>query len=272
MLSESAPFPNLILLKLGGSLITDKAQPNTPRLVVIKRLASELSDWIDLNQKARIILGHGSGSFGHVPAKEFGTRSGVDDEAGWTGFLEVWQAAAKLNHIVIDCLRSAGLPALAISPSAVVTASNTQVTRWDLTPVISALKAGLLPVVYGDVAFDEALGGTILSTEDLFSYLAVQLAPERILLAGIEPGVWEDYPQRSRIVSEITPSNYARYFEVLKGSHAVDVTGGMDSKVSQNLELIKQVPGLEVVIFSGSQPGTLAQVLNGTERGTTIKL
>jgi len=271
MLKESPPFPNLIFLKLGGSLITDKGQPNTPRLDDIKRLASELSDWFNSNNQAQIILGHGSGSFGHVPAKEFGTRSGVYDEKGWVGFLEVWQAAAKLNHIVIDCLRSAGLPALVMPPSAVVTAINKQVRRWDLTPVVYALKAGLLPVVYGDVTFDEALGGTILSTEDLFSYLALQLAPKRILLAGLEPGVWEDYPQRTRIVSEITPLNYDRYFDILKGSQAVDVTGGMASKVAQNLELIKQVPGLEVVIFSGSQPGILAQVLKGKTIGTTIK-
>jgi isopentenyl phosphate kinase len=272
MLRESAPFLNLIFLKLGGSLITDKDRPNTPQLEVIKRLAAELSDWFRSNHKTQIVLGHGSGSFGHVPAKEFGTRAGVDDERGWVGFLEVWEAAAKLNHIVIDCLRSAGLPALAVPPSAVVTASNKQVARWDLAPVISALKADLFPVVYGDVVFDEALGGTILSTEDLFYYLALQLAPKRILLAGIEPGVWEDYPQRSRIVSEITPSNYSRYFDVLKGSQAVDVTGGMDSKVSRNLEIIKQVPGVEVVIFSGAQPGTLAQVLCGAASGTTINL
>jgi len=64
------------------------------------------------------------------------------------------------------------------------------------------------------------------------------------LLAGIEPGVWEDYPQRSRIISEITPSNYDCYFTALKGSQVVDVTGGMASKVTQNLELIKEVPGL----------------------------
>ncbi len=272
MLRESPPFPNLIFLKLGGSLITDKGKPNTPQIEVITRLAAELSSFIRSNHKAQIILGHGSGSFGHVPAKEFGTRSGVYDEKGWDGFLEVWNAAAKLNHIVIDCLVSAGMPALAVPPSAVVTASNMKVARWDLSPIKSALKAGLLPVVYGDVAFDEALGGTILSTEDLFYHLALQLSPERILLAGIEPGVWEDYPQRSRIISEITPSNYDCYFTALKGSQVVDVTGGMASKVTQNLELIKEVPGLEVVIFSGSQPGILTKVLMGTAIGTMVKL
>ena len=200
MLRESPPFPNLIFLKLGGSLITDKDKPNSPQLEVITRLAAELSSYIRSNHKAQIILGHGSGSFGHVPAKEFGTRSGVYDEQGWVGFLEVWQAAAKLNHIVIDCLRSAGLPALAIPPSAVVTAANKEVDRWDLMPVISALKAGLLPVVYGDVTFDEALGGTILSTEDLFYHLALPVSAEAHLTGWI----------RTRSVGRLSPTHSNR--------------------------------------------------------------
>lgn len=55
-----------------------------------------------------------------------------------------------------------------------------------------ALANGILPVVYGDVVFDEVRGGTILSTEDLFQHLAHQLHPERVLLAGLEAGVWAD--------------------------------------------------------------------------------
>ena len=271
MSTGSARIPNLVFLKLGGSLITDKRTPNTPQTGIINRLAGEIYSYFSAAGEAALILGHGSGSFGHVPARQFDTRMGVKDEEGWGGFLKVWRAAANLNHIMIDSLTSAGLPALSIPPSAVVTASNTQVKNWDLRPVFRALKAGLLPVVYGDVVFDDSLGGTILSTEDLFDHLALELSPRRILLAGIEPGVWTDYPKRTRIASEITPSSIKNIFPALKGSQEVDVTGGMASKVLQNLELIKKVPGLEVVIFSGSQPGVLEQVLKGSTSGTTIR-
>ena len=37
----------LVLLKLGGSIITQKTEPNIPRLEVIKRLASEIKQAIN---------------------------------------------------------------------------------------------------------------------------------------------------------------------------------------------------------------------------------
>lgn len=41
----------------------------------------------------------------------------------------------------------------------------------------AALDAGLVPVIHGDVAFDEERGGTVASTEEIFSYLAREMAP-----------------------------------------------------------------------------------------------
>ena len=65
----------------------------------------------------------------------------------------------------------------------------------------------MIPLVNGDTIFDDQRGGTILSTEDLFIYLARQLHPERILLAGLEEGVWADYPACTQLIGEITPRN-----------------------------------------------------------------
>lgn len=41
----------------------------------------------------------------------------------------------------------------------------------------AALKAGIVPVVHGDVSFDEELGGTVASTEDIFAFLAREMVP-----------------------------------------------------------------------------------------------
>lgn len=41
----------------------------------------------------------------------------------------------------------------------------------------AALEAGIVPVIHGDVAFDEELGGTVASTEDLFAFLATKMPP-----------------------------------------------------------------------------------------------
>ena len=129
----------------------------------------------------------------------------------------------------------------------------------------------MVPVIYGDVVFDEALGGTILSTEDLFNHLAVKLHPARILLAGLEPGVWEDYPKRTRLLAQITPHSLPLIEGALQGSSATDVTGGMVSKVHQSLELCGALDGLEVWIFSGSEPGALTTALSDTPGGTVIR-
>ena len=261
---------DLLLLKLGGSLITDKTKPRTARLDVIARLAMEIKAAKTTSRNLKVVIGHGSGSFGHVPAKQYGTRQGVDSAEGWRGFAEVWYEAAALNRIVMGALHHADLPAIAFPPSCAVSTRDGQVADWNLAPLISALEAGLLPVVFGDVVFDQVRGGTILSTEDLFTYLAQRLLPRRILLAGIDPGVWEDFPVCRQLVSEINPENWETFATALGDSAATDVTGGMRAKVRAMMDLVQAIPGLEVTIFGGDQSGNLGAALQGEPLGTRI--
>jgi isopentenyl phosphate kinase len=268
----SSPYPlsPLTLLKLGGSLITEKTRPHTPRLEVLARLAGEIASARQTQPGLRLLLGHGSGSFGHVPAHKYGTRQGVHTPAEWQGFVEVCSEAAALHHLVMEALASAGVPAVSFPPSASVMAARGQVAAWNLSPLTAALDADLLPVIYGDAIFDQSLGGTILSTEDLFTHLVPVLRPARVLLAGLEGGVWADYPACTHLIPEITPQNYAQLAASLGGSHATDVTGGMASKVRQALDWAQAVPGLEVRIFSAEFPGSLYAALIGEPLGTVI--
>lgn len=260
----------LIFLKLGGSLITEKARTSTPRLGVLQRLASEIANALQDQPELNLILGHGSGSFGHVPAKEYGTRQGVYTPREWGGFVEVWQQASTLNRLVLYALQEAGLRVISFPPSAMILARSGEVLRWDTSNLQRALEARLIPVVYGDVVFDQVIGGTILSTEDLFGFLAPIFKPQRILLAGIEPGVWEDYPECTQIIPEIFSANIDSVRNSLCGATATDVTGGMASKVLQSLDLCQRIPGLQVSIFSGEIPGTVAATLHGDLPGTRI--
>ena len=260
----------LTLLKLGGSLITDKNAPQTPRPEVLDRLAQEIQRAWRANPQMKLVLGHGSGSFGHMSGRKYGTRSGVKDQQGWLGFVEVWRDARTLNQVVVEALAQTGLPVIAMPPSAVVTAASGRVAAWDLEPLQAALSAGLIPLVNGDTIFDREIGGTILSTEDLFFHLAPHLSARRILLAGIEQGVWLDYPTCTQLVEQITPGNYSQVFEALSGSAAIDVTGGMSDKVTQMLKLVQHIPDLEVLIFSGLTPGNVEQALAGKAYGTRI--
>jgi len=261
---------SLVFLKLGGSLITDKTRSYTARLEKLDDLAAQIATALHENADLRLILGHGSGSFGHTAASQFDTRRGVSGAEAWRGFAEVWYQASRLNRLVIEALRRAGLPAVTFSPAASVTAHDGKVFTWDCTPLQSALANGLLPVVHGDVVFDQVRNGTILSTEDLFVHLTVQIRPERILLAGQERGVWEDFPTRKHLLEEITPGSFAQQIVGLGGATGVDVTGGMLSKVTEMLALVEKVPDLEVLIFSGEEPGILQQALQGENPGTRL--
>lgn len=261
---------DLCFVKLGGSLITEKDKPHTPRPQVIARLATEIASVRQNHPGLQILLGHGSGSYGHVPARKYGTRQGVHSIEEWQGFAEVWKEANQLNRLVMDALAEAGLPAISFPPSASVWTDGGQVQNWNLQPLQAALLAGLLPVVFGDVVFDHQWGGAILSTEDLFRHLAQKLRPARILLAGIEPGVWADYPACTRYLPGITPESFEDVRQSLGGSAAVDVTGGMLSKVEQSLELVTALPGLEVFIFTGEEAGNLENAIQGHSMGTRI--
>ncbi len=260
----------LYFLKLGGSLITEKSRAHTPRPEALKRLAGEIASVFNQNAGLQLIVGHGSGSFGHVPAKRYGTRQGVTTPEGWRGFAEVWYEATALTRIVVEALHQANLPVVAFSPSASAISRNGKIKTWDLSPLQAALDAGLLPLTHGDVAFDQGWGGTILSTEDLFEYMTQHLRPKRILLAGIEPGVWADYPRCTNLVSEITPQTLSEYFPALGGSSNTDVTGGMASKVQQSLALIETFPWLSIQIFSGDIPGNVQRALQGEVVGTLL--
>ncbi|MCX7608122.1 MAG: hypothetical protein N2049_02745, partial [Anaerolineales bacterium] len=113
-------------------------------------------------------------------------------------------------------------------------------------------------------------GGTILSTEALFIHLAPELRPRRILLAGLEEGVWADFPARTRLLTELTPAMLAESAWMVGEAVGADVTGGMRAKVTQMLKLVEELPDLEVVIFSGALPGNLRRALQGEPIGTRL--
>lgn len=270
--TSSQEANHLVFLKLGGSLITDKLTPRTPRTQVLNRAAKEIQASLAETPELKILLGHGSGSFGHVSGSQYQTRDGVSTPREWRGFSQVWGDAAELNKLVMNALREAGLPAVGFPPSASILTQKRKILHWNLAPIQSALENDLLPVVYGDVVFDEHQGGTILSTEDLFVHLAGTLKPQRILLAGQDPGVWQDFPECTRLFEEITPADKKNLKGIVNQSQATDVTGGMGEKVNQMLDLVSTLPELEVLIFSGTEAGQLQGALAGESPGTRIHL
>lgn len=263
-------LPNLTFLKCGGSLITDKTQPLTARESLIARIAQEIATSKSQVQGQPLLIGHGSGSFGHAIASQYQTQNGVNGPLAWRGFAEVWAAARALDQIVIEQFAKAGLPVMAFPPSAGLLADGQRPVGWDVQPLKLALAHGLIPVVYGDVIFDRTLGGTIFSTEKVFQYLAQALLPTRILLAGADTGVYANPEEPDKVIERITPATFAEIRPLLSGSEATDVTGGMLAKVEDMLALVAALPALEIQIFSGMAEGNIQRALAGDYLGTCI--
>lgn len=250
----------ITLLKLGGSLITDKNAEQSFNAEVVQRLASEIRAALDLNTDLKLIIGHGSGSFGHFEASKHQTANGVQTQEDWLGFAHVAHAAATLNHLVAGHLIKVGIPVMRTAPSAIACAEDKALTEMHLANVYKALDHRLVPLIYGDVVFDAAIGGTIASTEMVLGYLATHLPVSRILLLGEVDGVLDS---RGSVIPLITPHTLREVQDILGQSRGVDVTGGMRSKVQDMLELVLQQPQIEVWICNGLREGLLQNALVG---------
>jgi isopentenyl phosphate kinase len=259
----------LTFVKLGGSLITDKLVEQTFRADIAARVALEIARALEIAPQP-LIIGHGSGSFGHFPAHVHGTMQGVSTPDQWRGFAEVALAAADLNTLVAHALWEAGVPIWRIQPSASLMASDGIPQAMSIQAIETALANGLVPLVYGDVAVDMQRGGTIVSTESLFTYLALVLPVTRIVLVGEVDGVLDE---KGAVIPRITPDSVGEAKSALKGSRGTDVTGGMLTKVTDMVALVEQKPSLTIKIVNGTTAGVLQSVLAEPTRddiGTTI--
>lgn len=264
---------NLILVKLGGSLITDKTKPFTTKLDVIRRLAKEIHEARE-EGKLKLIIGHGGGSFPHKPAKDYRINEGIINKESYKGISLVQNAASRLNRIIVNSLIEAGENAVSVQPSAALITENGRIKEWYLEPIKEMLKDNLLPVPYGDVALDIKKGCCIISTEEILNYLATKLNSKRIILAGIVDGVFTADPQKNpdaELIREINSKNYEDVKKYLGGSAGIDVTGGMLHRVERMFELTKI--GIEAEIINGLKEGFLKRALLGEKGlGTIIKL
>lgn len=269
----------LILVKLGGSVITDKSKPFTEDIETIKRLAKEIHE-VRQEKKFRLIIGHGGGSYPHTPASKFKVNEGVIDPKSYEGIAKVQDAASRLNRIIVRELLNTGENAMSIQLSSSSISENCQIKEMFLEPIKRLLDFDMVPVPYGDVGLDRKKGCYIISTERIFDYLTRNLSKfdekykiSRIIMCARVKGVFTDNPDvnsYAELIKEITPKNMKEIESSLKGSHGIDVTGGMLHKVKMLLELAKL--GIESEVIDAKEPGLLKRALLGEKGlGTIIK-
>lgn len=258
----------ITLIKLGGSLITDKNVPWHFRQSVMQRIASEIKVIAECSSSNdKLIIGHGSGSFGHVEAHKYNTIHGVYSSSEWLGFTKVAHAASSLSQLVATELIQADLPIFRFQPSASISAYGGVIQTMNTDLLMTSIKHNLIPLVHGDVVFDEQLGGTIVSTETIFSYLVQQLDINRIILLGEVDGVFDS---QGSIVPHITPQSVGKLKSALGGSSGVDVTGGMYQKVLEMLALVEENIDLHIIVANGKTPNILIDLMCKNHKIGTI--
>ncbi len=258
----------LTILKLGGSVITDKDTPETVDDAALDGVLDAIAeaqpdsdvetidDGHDGNQQPRLIIVHGGGSFGHVHAAEHGvsTTEGTTDAAAGTA---IHGAMKHLNSVVIDRLQSRGVPALPVHPLSVATRNTERNLSLPTEAVTGLLDAGFVPVLHGDVISHAGCGLTVLSGDEIVTSLARSLQATRVGLCSTVPGVLDD---RERVIASITA--FEDVESVLGESDSTDVSGGMAGKVRELLAL-----GAPAHIFG---PDAVSTFLAGHQAGTRI--
>lgn len=268
-MSVGAELPRAVtLVKLGGSLITDKSRPLTPRVETIERLAGEIRD----SGAEDLVLGHGSGSFGHVAAARHALHRGVVEPGQVEGVTETQVHAHRLHRLVVDSLWKAGVGPFSVAPSSALIAAAGETVAFDAEPLTGALALGLMPVVFGDVVVDRQWGASICSTEQAFEAVvgglaASGVAVERALWVGATDGVFD---ASGAVVQRIGAANREELLESVGGSAAEDVTGGMRLRLETACRLADH--GVPSWIGNGLVPGRLQEALAGAEvPGTTVE-
>ncbi len=264
---------DLILIKIGGGSITDQNVPRTAKREEISRLLSEIYE----AKKAKdfdIIIGHGSGSFGHVTAKEYKVNEGIINEKSLKGGVLTMIVASELSFIVIDEAVKLEMPIFPFFPSSFSSARGKKINKGFVENIRLSMEKGFIPMVHGDVVIDEKQGIAIASTEEVFRFISKKLNPAKIILATDVDGIYDKDPSVNNDAKLITIVNNTNIKEVISGSgkaKKVDVTGGMRTKVSTLYKIVERYNSVGYIV-NATKPGIIKKILIGDESATHTKI
>ncbi len=254
----------IILLKLGGSIITHKNIPYKARPDIIRKLAKELKKVTHTS----LVLAHGAGSFAHTSAKEFGGKKGYKSK--W-GIAKVARDAMEINRIVMDVLIEEGIPAVSLRPMSMMMTREGKLKKDLFEIVEEVINQGLIPVVYGDVIWDKKWKSTIYSGETTLNEIGIYLSKKgfnvtRVIQVGETNGVYDD---EGKTIPLINKENWKSIKRYVFNSKRIDVTGAMKHKIENALDVADK--GIKTWITNGTIPNELSHALSGNNiHGTVI--
>jgi isopentenyl phosphate kinase len=239
------------VLKLGGSVVTAKDEPETVDEAALAAAAERVATAAD-----DLVIVHGGGSFGHHHADRHGvtTTEGTRDAVAARA---IHDAMKRLNDAVLDALAAEGVAAVPVHPFSVGARDASGTLSLPTDSVETMISEGFTPVLHGDVIAHEGTGATIVSGDELVVELAERLGADRVGLCSGVPGVLDE---SGAVIHRIDAFNDVA--DALGGSDATDVTGGMAAKVRALLAL-----SAPATIFG---PEDLGAFVSGDDPGTVV--
>jgi len=247
-------MPETVLLKLGGSVLTRKEREGEIREEILDQIGREIA----VRKNLALLIIHGAGSCGHPEARKYGLADGLSP-GNLEGVQVTHRAVSRLNAGLVASLRRQGCEAVGIHPFQAAYAENGRLVSMETRQIREMIVRTMVPVLHGDVVMDGVRGVSIVSGDQLVVYLARALGIRRIGLATDVPGVLDG----DRVIPEITPGS-AGSLSIGPSQHT-DVTGGMEGKVRELLDLARY--GTSSAIFHADRIGDF---LDGRPHGGTV--
>lgn len=264
--------PKTIIIKLGGSIITEKLS-GRPRLrkAVIRQLTRELKLFIQRFPKVKIILLHGAGSFGHPLVYRHKLLEQPLTGSRLLGFAETVCSMRQMANLLTESFRDINLPVLPLQASAVLNEKNNTMALFNIRHLKQILDTGFIPLLGGDMGLTKKNQAIVVSADKLAVLLAKTLPNSKIIFATDVNGVFAEFPVSDNVkplpvLSRKEIKSMLKKMNELKIRY--DVTGGMAGK----LRIMLLLRNKEVIIFNGLRPGNLTKALAEESVGTRLVL
>ena len=260
---------SVILLKLGGGLLTDKNNPLSLRKDVIKSAVTQI-----INADEKIILIHGGGSFGHPLAKKYRISKGIDKSIPnqILGVAETHHSMIKFNSYLIEQFLESNYPVLSIQTSGIFIEKSNKISLESLDILETALNLNLMPVLYGDIILEKEGSFSILSGDEIILKLCENLKTysiSKVVFAMESDGLFkadESGGSNCQLLTECYSSELDD-LNLADLGQKIDVTGGIKSKLTHIKKICKyKIP---VQLINGLTEGYIYKSLRNQKINCT---
>jgi isopentenyl phosphate kinase len=245
----------MILIKLGGSIITNKEKPLSPRKKTIENIAKYLKK---VNES--IIIVHGGGSFGHYWSVKYDMHTKPMKYNAY-GVSVVKNSMIELNKIILDAFLKNKLNPYCLPPTDFMSGNKPIIKK--IKEIEKIANSGLIPITFGDALWYGQKKTYILSGDKIMTYLSKILKPRLVVFALNEEGLYQDLKSK-KLIRELKGEN------PIISKNNMDVTGGMTRKVQEATKISKM--GINVFFVNGNKPERIVKaVKNRKFEGTVFR-